>query len=78
MVGLLRNPTTPPARSLAKTITWRLVAALDTFAISYMVTGSFGWAGSIVGIEAATKMVLYYAHERVWSHVPWLAQPPSA
>jgi uncharacterized membrane protein len=27
-------------RSLAKTVSWRAVATLDTFVISYLVTGS--------------------------------------
>jgi hypothetical protein len=31
---------------------------LDTFAFSYLVTGSFAWAGSIVGVEAITKVIL--------------------
>ena len=58
-------------RSLVKTVTWRVVAAFDTFALSYIVTGSFAWAGSIVGLEAFTKMILYYTHERAWGHVSW-------
>ena len=71
MTTIARRPITAPARSLAKTITWRIVAALDTFAISYVVTGSFAWAGSIVGVEAVTKMLLYYGHERLWGHIRW-------
>jgi uncharacterized membrane protein len=53
-------------RSLAKTVTWRLFATLDTFVISALVTGSLGWAGSIVSIEIMTKMTLYFVHERAW------------
>jgi uncharacterized membrane protein len=64
-----RRPATPTPgwqRSLAKTVTWRLFATLDTFVISALVTGSLGWAGSIVGIEVMTKMTLYFVHERAW------------
>jgi len=71
MLTLTRHAIHSPKRSLTKTITWRLVAAIDTFAISLIVTGSFAWAGSIVGIEALTKMVFYYMHERAWGHVRW-------
>lgn len=67
------QPATGPSSplvSLTKTVTWRLVAAVDTFAISYLITGSFSWAGSIVGIEVVSKMGLYYAHERAWCRLP--------
>jgi uncharacterized membrane protein len=71
MIPFARHAYAAPRRSITKTISWRLLAALDTFAISYLVTGSFAWAGSIVGVEATTKLVLYYVHERVWVHILW-------
>ena len=58
-------------RSLSKAVTWRAIASLDTFVISFIVTGRIGIAGSIAGIELVTKMALYYGHERVWAAVPW-------
>lgn len=58
-------------RSLMKTITWRAGATIDTFLISYFITGNLVWAGSIVSVEIMTKMLLYYLHERVWARVPW-------
>jgi uncharacterized membrane protein len=54
MIPFTHHAYAAPRRSLAKTISWRLIAALDTFAVSYLVTGSFAWAGSIVGVEAIT------------------------
>jgi uncharacterized membrane protein len=71
MTTFTRQALHSPRRSLAKTVTWRAIAALDTFLISLLITGSFAWAGSIVGIEALTKMALYYLHERTWGHVLW-------
>ena len=53
-------------RHLAKTITWRIIASLDTFLIAWIITGKFDWAGTIAGIEVLTKMFLYYFHERAW------------
>ena len=47
------------------------MASLDTFVISFIITGRIGIAGSIAGIELVTKMALYYLHERVWAVVPW-------
>jgi len=56
-------------RSLVKTISWRLVGTADTITISYFITGAIELAVGIGGIELFTKMVLYYAHERVWARV---------
>ena len=50
---------------------WRVIAMIDTFVISYLITGSLVWAGSIVSIEVLTKLVLYYVHERVCGHIRW-------
>jgi uncharacterized membrane protein len=58
-------------RSLAKTVTWRVVASLDTFAVSYLITGRLLFAGSIATAEVLTKILMYYFHERAWAHVPW-------
>lgn len=63
--------TTSRRHSLLKTLSWRVTATIDTFIISFIVTGSFAWAGSIAGLEVATKMTLYYFHERAWAHVRW-------
>jgi uncharacterized membrane protein len=64
-----------PRQSLVKSVTWRFVAALDTFAVSYLITGRFTSASSIVGAEVLTKTVIYYGHERAWSHVRWGTSP---
>ena len=58
-------------RSLIKAITWRLTASLDTFFISYIITGRFEWATSIAFFEIITKSILYYLHERGWNIVNW-------
>ena len=53
--------------ALLKTVTWRILATADTFLLSYLITGSLKWAGSIGLGELMTKLLLYYLHERVWS-----------
>jgi len=53
-------------RHIAKTITWRLIGTLDTIILSWVISGS-PLTGLKIGIfEVITKMLLYYAHERVW------------
>ncbi len=59
------------SRSLAKAISWRATGTLDTFVISYIITGQWVLAGSIAGPELLTKIGLYYGHERVWAVIPW-------
>jgi uncharacterized membrane protein len=58
-------------RSLAKAVSWRMVGSLDTFILSFLVTGNAIWAVSIASAEAVTKITLFYLHERAWRLVPW-------
>ena len=58
-------------RSLIKALTWRIAASLDTFLISYLITGRFDWATSIALFEIITKAILYYLHERGWNRINW-------
>ena len=53
-------------RHLAKTVTWRIVGTIDTFLLSWAITGD-AFIGLQIGlVETITKMVLYFFHERVW------------
>ena len=63
------SPTTGETRgrSLAKTISWRVVATTTTFAIAWGITGDVGAGAAIGGIEGVAKLFLYYGHERAWS-----------
>ena len=53
-------------RHIFKTITWRILGTLDTFLLSWIITGSLSIGAAIGGIEIITKMILYYFHERAW------------
>lgn len=55
------------AKSIIKTISWRIIGTLDTMAIAYILTGELTVAASIGSVEVFTKMILYYFHERVWN-----------
>ena len=59
------------SRSLAKAVTWRFMATIDTFVISYIVTGKIVMAGTIAATEIATKILIYYFHERAWARDLW-------
>ena len=61
-------------RHIIKTISWRLVGAIDTillvFIVYYYLFNTTEEASkvalSIFSIELITKMLLYYFHERAW------------
>ena len=63
------EPPVKPIRSLAKAVSWRIVASTDTFLISWLITGYLALATTIAGVEAVTKFVLYYFHERAWLRI---------
>lgn len=58
-------------RSFAKAVSWRITGTIDTFIISFIVTGKATIAGSIAGVELMTKIGLYYLHERIWALISW-------
>jgi uncharacterized membrane protein len=56
-------------RSLVKALSWRVTGTMDTFVISYLITGQASWALKISGVELFTKIFLYYVHERIWTRI---------
>ena len=58
-------------RSFTKAISWRLVGTMDTFIVSFLVTGELILAGSIASIEVLTKICLFWLHERGWNKIKW-------
>lgn len=58
-------------RSILKAITWRLTGTLDTFLLSWIITGKPKVAASISVAELITKTLLYYLHERIWNKVKY-------
>jgi len=58
-------------RSLSKAISWRITGTLDTFIISFIVTGEVLLASAIAFTEIITKVFLYWVHERVWNTIHW-------
>ncbi|WP_075601563.1 DUF2061 domain-containing protein [Saccharicrinis aurantiacus] len=63
-------------RTLLKTVSWRITGTIDTFVISYLITGHIGLAASISGVEVFTKMFLYYWHERLWNVIKYGKEKP--
>ena len=57
-------------RSAVKALMWRFVAGIDTFLLSWLITGKASYAVGIMSTEFFTKSMIYYLHERVW-RMPW-------
>lgn len=53
-------------RHLLKSISWRIIGTLDSFLLSYILTGSISLGLSISGVDFFSKLLLYYFHERIW------------
>ena len=58
-------------RSLAKAVSWRITSTVDTFLISWLITGQALLASGIALTEIMTKVGLYWLHERAWTRVKW-------
>ena len=58
-------------RSIAKAISWRVLATLTTIIIAYFITGEVKDALVIGGLEFFAKLFIYYGHERIWQSVKW-------
>ena len=63
------------ARSVAKGLTWRMVASGTTMALVFIATGSLETMAAVGAFEVSLKLMFYYGHERVWGSIPWGIEP---
>jgi uncharacterized membrane protein len=63
--------TVSRSRSLAKSLTWRVLAIIVTFASIYFLTGEIITATAGTLLTNSINFVLYYLHERVWLKATW-------
>lgn len=55
-------------RTLAKTISWRVIGTVDTFLVAWLLTGDISMGAGIGVVGIFTKSALYYFHERLWQN----------
>ena len=53
-------------RHLIKTFSWRVIGTLDTILLGWLITGNLFTGLKIGGVETVSKMLLYFAHEKLW------------
>jgi len=56
-------------RSIAKALSWRLLATLVTGAVAYFITGRFRYAATIGLVDSLLKIGVYILHERLWNRI---------
>ncbi len=56
-------------RSLLKAVTWRFFASLITTVVVYLFTREVALSLGIGFTDAAVKILVYYAHERIWERI---------
>ena len=54
-------------RSLAKAISWRVLATLTTMLLVFVFTARVDVAVTIGVLEMLVKIILYFFHERLWN-----------
>ena len=56
-------------RSIAKAVSWRIVATLTTVLLVFVFTGNLLVSGGVGLTELLSKLLIYYVHERVWNAI---------
>lgn len=65
-------------RSLAKALSWRVIAWCITASIAYLFTGKVAFALSVGFADSLLKIFAYYLHERSWMSIDYGRQPEPA
>ena len=53
-------------RHIAKSISWRFIATIDTIVIAFIISSDLSSGLKIGLFEIITKIFLYFLHERLW------------
>lgn len=63
-------------RSFLKALSWRFIATSTTFLLAYFVFSNSDCddvlekSSIVAGLEAVSKLIIYYFHERAWQMAP--------
>ncbi len=65
------------ARSIAKTISYRLLGSTITALLCFAVSGRVMMSLGAGGADLVIKLWLYFLHERIWNHIDFgRVKPP--
>jgi adenylylsulfate kinase len=58
-------------RSVVKALSWRFLATAITATLVYVLTGKSEFAIKVGFIDTVIKLLIYFAHERIWLSIKW-------
>ncbi len=58
-------------RSIAKALSWRVLATAITASIVFGATGNLDFAATIGLIDTGIKFFIYFGHERLWNRISY-------
>jgi uncharacterized membrane protein len=58
-------------RSVAKALSWRLLATIITTSLVFWLTGKGEFAATVGLADTFIKFAIYFAHERLWNRIPY-------
>ncbi|WP_439507008.1 adenylyl-sulfate kinase [Sediminibacterium sp.] len=58
-------------RHFVKAVSWRILGSIDTAILGFLITGKPSVGIKIGMLELATKIFLYFIHERLWARIPF-------
>ena len=56
-------------RSVAKALSWRIIATIITTVLALAITGQWEFAAAIGLADTSFKFFVYFAHERLWNRI---------
>lgn len=59
------------SRTVAKAISWRIIATMITMTVVYIFTGEWLITIGVGAVEVVAKITFYYIHERIWHKISW-------
>lgn len=58
-------------RSIAKALSWRILATAITTTLVYVITGKGDFAATVGLADTTIKFFIYFGHERLWNRIPY-------
>ncbi|MEM6993866.1 MAG: DUF2061 domain-containing protein [Myxococcota bacterium] len=65
-------------RSIAKALSWRVLAVMITAFVAYLFTDDGAFAVKIGVADSVIKLLVYYLHERAWIRASFGRAPTEA
>ena len=71
MLFNLLKPFEAHPRSIAKSVSYRILSLTVDSTVAYFFTHDVKLSATIVIFVNTYSTILYYFHERVWAHIHW-------